>query len=103
MQAGEILVASSTDPDWEPVMRRVAAIVTDQGGGGPRILQLCRGEFGIPCIVGTGNATQILQTGQEEQCCCAEGNEGHVYQGLVPYRVETLSEVLFPRCGRKLC
>lgn len=101
VQAGEILVANSTDPDWEPVMRRVAAIVTDQGGRSAHAAIVSR-EFGIPCIVGTGNATQILQTGQEATVCCAEGSEGHVYQGLVPYRVETLSEVSTPKMRTKI-
>ena len=101
VQAGEILVASSTDPDWEPVMRRVAAIVTDQGGRTAHAAIVSR-EFGIPCIVGTGNATQILHTGQEATVCCAEGSDGHVYQGLVPYRVETLSEVATPKTRTKI-
>ena len=65
VQPGEVLVAQSTDPDWEPVMRRVAAIVTDQGGRTAHAAIVSR-EFGIPCIVGTGNAT--LCPGNRQRC-----------------------------------
>ena len=67
-------MAQNTDPDWEPAMRRVAAIVTDQGGRTAHAAIVSR-EFGIPCIVGTGNATSALTTGQEVTVCCAEGRK----------------------------
>src|SRR5579872_3614307 len=89
VQDGEILVAQNTDPDWEPVMRRVAAIVTEQGGRTAHAAIVSR-EFGIPCIVGTGNATERLATGQEATVCCAEGSEGHVYAGRLHFGTETI-------------
>jgi len=73
---GEVLVAQSTDPDWEPVMRRVAAIVTDQGGRTAHAAIVSR-EFGIPCIVGAGDATQRLTTGQEVTVCGHQENGRH--------------------------
>jgi pyruvate, water dikinase len=87
VQPREVLVAQNTDPDWEPVMRRVAAIVTDQGGRTAHAAIVSR-EFGIPCIVGTGNATRVLSTGREVTVCCSEGSEGHVYDGRLPFEIE---------------
>ncbi len=81
---GDVLVAPLTDPDWEPVMRRVAAIVTDQGGRTAHAAIVSR-EFGLPCIVGTTNATIALTTGMEVTVSCAEGSLGHVYSGRVPF------------------
>jgi pyruvate,water dikinase len=101
VQPGEILVAHNTDPDWEPVMRRVAGIVTDQGGRTAHAAIVSR-EFGIPCIVGTGNATQVLETGQEITVCCTDGNEGHVYAGLVPFQVEKISSTALPSMRTKI-
>ncbi len=89
VQDGEVLVATSTDPDWEPVMRRVAAIVTDQGGRTAHAAIVSR-EFGIPCIVGTGDASALLMTGQHVTVSCAEGNEGHVYAGRLDFGLETI-------------
>ena len=101
VQPGEILVASNTDPDWEPVMRRVAGIITDQGGRTAHAAIVSR-EFGIPCIVGTGNATKVLKTGQDITICCTEGNEGHVYSGLVDFRIEQLAETTLPQMRTKI-
>jgi pyruvate,water dikinase len=84
-----------TDPDWEPVMRRVAAIVTDQGGRTAHAAIVSR-EFGLPCIVGTGDATARLQDGDEVTVCCGEGAEGHVYPGRVPFTVERVDASLVP-------
>lgn len=95
VQDGEVLVATSTDPDWEPVMRRVAAIVTDQGGRTAHAAIVSR-EFGIPCIVGTGDASARLQTGQEVTVCCAEGNEGHVYAGALDFGLEKIDASAVP-------
>jgi pyruvate, water dikinase len=89
VQAGEVLIAENTDPDWEPVMRRVAAIVTDQGGRTAHAAIVSR-EFGIPCIVGTGNATRVLATGKDVTVCCSEGSEGHVYDGRLPFEIEKI-------------
>lgn len=101
VQSGEILVAANTDPDWEPVMRRVAGIVTDQGGRTAHAAIVSR-EFGIPCIVGSGSATQVLKSGQEVTVCCTEGNEGHVYAGLVPFQAEKLTTVALPSMRTKI-
>jgi pyruvate,water dikinase len=87
--AGEVLVAKTTDPDWEPVMRRVAAIVTDRGGRTAHAAIVSR-EFGVPCIVGTGNATSVLKTGQDVTVSCAEGPEGHVYAGRLAFDMERI-------------
>jgi pyruvate,water dikinase len=89
VQAGDVLVAERTDPDWEPAMRRVSAIVTDQGGRTAHAAIVSR-EFGLPCVVGTGRATNTLRTGDDVTVCCAEGAEGHVYLGTLPYAVERL-------------
>lgn len=86
---GEVLVARTTDPDWEPVMRRVAAIVTDQGGRTAHAAIVSR-EFGVPCIVGAGNATAVLHTGETVTVSCCEGAEGHVYAGRVPFDIDRI-------------
>lgn len=78
---GSVLVTSTTDPDWVPIMKRAAAIVTDHGGRTSHAAIVSR-ELGLPAIVGTGNATQILHTGQAVTVSCAEGDEGHIYAGL---------------------
>jgi len=101
VEVGEVLVATNTDPDWEPVMRRVAAIVTDQGGRTAHAAIVSR-EFGIPCIVGTGDATRDLKTGMEVTVCCAEGSEGHVYSGCLPYEVEHVEASAVPKSRTKI-
>ena len=95
VEAGDVLVARLTDPDWEPVMRRVAAIVTDQGGRTAHAAIVSR-EFGIPCIVGAGNATAILHGGDEVTVVCSEGPEGHVYPGLLSFAVEKIDVQAVP-------
>ena len=95
VEEGEVLVAEKTDPDWEPVMKRVAAIVTDQGGRTAHAAIVSR-ELGLPCVVGTGDATQILRDGQEVTVCCAEGAEGRVYGGRIPFEVERVDSALVP-------
>jgi len=96
VQAGDVLVARLTDPDWEPVMRRVAAIVTDQGGRTAHAAIVSR-EFGIPCIVGTGNATELLHEGDEITVACSEGPEGHVYSGRIDFEVEKIDSAAVPK------
>lgn len=86
-QAGEVLVTNKTDPDWEPIMKKASAIVTNQGGRTCHAAIIAR-EMGIPAIVGCGNGTQVVKTGQEITVSCAEGEEGRVYLGLVPFEVE---------------
>ena len=101
VQPGEILVAENTDPDWEPVMRRVAAIVTNQGGRTAHAAIVSR-EFGIPCIVGTGNATTTLASGRYVTVSCAEGSEGHVYDGRVPFDVKQIDAGAVPKTRTKI-
>ncbi len=96
VQPGEVLVAENTDPDWEPVMRKVAAIVTDQGGRTAHAAIVSR-EFGLPCIVGTGNATRVLQDGTDVTVSCAEGAEGHVYAGHIPFEIERIDAATVPK------
>ena len=86
-QAGEVLVTNKTDPDWEPIMKKASAIVTNQGGRTCHAAIIAR-EMGIPAIVGCGNATDVLNTAQEVTISCAEGDEGHVYKGLLPFEVQ---------------
>ena len=81
---GEVLVASMTDPDWEPIMKRAAAIVTDRGGRTCHAAIVSR-ELGVPCVVGTGNGTEALADGQVVTVSCAEGETGSVYRGAVPF------------------
>jgi pyruvate,water dikinase len=95
VHTGEVLVAKNTDPDWEPVMRRVAAIVTDQGGRTAHAAIVSR-EFGVPCIVGAGNATATLQTGQDVTVCCSEGAEGHVYAGRIEFDIDRIDATKVP-------
>jgi len=79
-----ILVTEMTDPDWGPIMQRAKGIVTDQGGRTSHAAIVSR-ELGIPAIVGAGDATEILQSGQEITLSCAEGDEGYVYDGILVY------------------
>jgi len=92
VEAGDVLVARLTDPDWEPVMRRVAAIVTDQGGRTAHAAIVSR-EFGIPCIVGSGNATEALRNGDEVTVVCSEGPDGHVYAGRIAFASEGVGRI----------
>ena len=89
IEEGDILVAPHTDPDWEPVMKRVSAIVTDQGGRTAHAAIVSR-ELGLPCIVGCGNASRALETGDEITVSCAEGSEGRVYPGKLDFEVEKM-------------
>src|SRR5687767_10629416 len=86
-QAGDVLVTSMTDPAWEPIMKRAAAIVTDRGGRTCHSAIISR-ELGIPCIVGAGNATEKIRTGTEVTVSCAEGDRGNVYYGKIDFSVQ---------------
>jgi pyruvate,water dikinase len=96
LQPGEVLVTEMTDPDWEPVMKRAAAVVTDRGGRTCHAAIVSR-ELGIPAIVGTGTGTSAVATGDEITVSCAEGEEGFVYRGLLPVRVERIDLAELPR------
>ncbi|MFS8860543.1 phosphoenolpyruvate synthase [Synechococcus sp. H60.1] len=95
-QAGEVLVTEKTDPDWEPIMKKASAIVTNQGGRTCHAAIIAR-ELGIPAIVGCGNATQVLRSGDPITVSCAEGEEGRVYPGLLPYEVTEIPLEELPR------
>jgi pyruvate,water dikinase len=78
---GEVLVADMTDPDWEPIMKRASAIVTNRGGRTCHAAIIAR-ELGIPAVVGTGAATRELLDGQLVTVSCAEGDTGYIYDGI---------------------
>ncbi len=87
--AGEVLVTDITDPDWEPLMKKAAAVVTNKGGRTCHAAIVAR-EIGVSTIVGTSNAMDVLQDGIEVAVCCAEGETGHVYQGRIEYELESI-------------
>ncbi|CUB05693.1 phosphoenolpyruvate synthase [Tepidiphilus thermophilus] len=87
VQPGDVLVTDMTDPNWEPVMKRAAAIVTNRGGRTCHAAIIAR-ELGIPAIVGCGNATEVLQEGEIVTVSCAEGDTGYVYRGKLDFEVQ---------------
>jgi pyruvate,water dikinase len=91
IQAGDVLVSDMTDPDWEPVMKRAAAIVTNRGGRTCHAAIIAR-ELGIPAVVGCGNATEIIADGVDVTVSCAEGDEGYIYDGRLDFE-ESLIEL----------
>ncbi len=95
-QAGDVLVTSRTDPDWEPIMKKASAIVTNQGGRTCHAAIIAR-ELGIPAIVGCDEATNAIRSGQAVTVCCAEGEEGHVYPGMLPFEIKEVELDQVPR------
>jgi len=87
VQAGDVLVTDMTDPDWEPIMKRASAIVTNRGGRTCHAAIIAR-ELDIPAIVGCGDATDRIHSGQELTVCCAEGDTGKAYEGKLAYEIE---------------
>ena len=98
---GAILVTQTTDPDWMPIMKRAAAIVTDHGGRTSHAAIVSR-ELGLPAIVGAGNATHLLHDEQEVTVSCAEGDEGFVYEGIADYDVEEVDFGSIPATRTKV-
>jgi len=98
---GAVLVTETTDPDWVPIMKRAAAIVTDHGGRTSHAAIVSR-ELGLPAIVGTGDATHILHDEQEITVSCAEGDEGFVYEGIADYEAEDLDLENIPETRTKV-
>ncbi|MDD5400607.1 MAG: pyruvate, water dikinase [Sulfurimonas sp.] len=86
---GDILVADTTNPDWEPVMKKASAVITNRGSRTCHAAIVAR-EIGVPAVVGCGNATAVLQDGQIVTVSCAEGDEGHVYEGKLEYSIKTI-------------
>jgi pyruvate, water dikinase len=101
VQSGEVLVADMTDPDWEPVMKRAAAIVTNRGGRTCHAAIIAR-ELGIPAVVGCGDATQKIREGQEVTVSCAEGETGHVYEGLLQFERKQIELDALPKIPVKI-
>ncbi|MCK9383667.1 MAG: phosphoenolpyruvate synthase [Nevskia sp.] len=101
VQPGDVLVTDMTDPDWEPVMKRASAIVTNRGGRTCHAAIIAR-ELGIPAVVGTGNATTTLRDGDEVTVSCAEGDTGFVYAGNVDYSVDEVQLDHMPEIPVKL-
>ena len=90
VQPGDVLVADMTDPDWEPVMKRAAAIVTNRGGRTCHAAIIAR-ELGIPAVVGCGNATDVLKDGMQVTVSCSEGDTGNIYDGLLEVEIIDLA------------
>jgi pyruvate,water dikinase len=101
VQAGDVLVADMTDPDWEPVMKRAAAIVTNRGGRTCHAAIIAR-ELGIPAVVGCGDATQRIGEAQEVTVSCAEGDTGYVYAGLLEYERKQIELDSLPQIAVKI-
>jgi pyruvate,water dikinase len=101
VQPGDVLVTDMTDPNWEPVMKRAAAIVTNRGGRTCHAAIIAR-ELGIPAVVGCGNATDLLTTGQQVTVSCAQGDEGRIYDGLIETEVEEVHRGAMPPLDLKI-
>ncbi len=86
-QQGDVLVTDMTDPDWEPIMKKASAIITNKGGRTCHAAIVAR-EMGVPAIVGCGNATDLLDTGMDVTASCCEGDTGIIYSGIIPYHKE---------------
>ncbi|HCE39524.1 phosphoenolpyruvate synthase [Alloalcanivorax profundimaris] len=101
VQAGDVLVTDMTDPDWEPVMKRASAIVTNRGGRTCHAAIIAR-ELGVPAIVGCGDATEQLKDGQEVTVSCAEGDTGNIYEGRLEFDVQRNSIESMPKLPFKI-
>ena len=101
MKQGDVLVTDMTDPDWEPIMKRASAIVTNRGGRTCHAAIIAR-ELGIPAVVGCGNATQQIKEGEEVTVSCAEGETGYVYDGLLDFEVQQTDIKKLPKLPFKV-
>ncbi|MBE9578935.1 MULTISPECIES: phosphoenolpyruvate synthase [Moraxella] len=101
VQDGDVLVSDMTDPDWEPVMKRASAIITNRGGRTCHAAIIAR-ELGVPAIVGCGNATELLTDGQAVTVSCAEGDTGFIYDGILDFEVQKNSVASMPELGFKV-
>jgi len=101
VQSGDVLVTDMTDPNWEPVMKRASAIITNRGGRTCHAAIIAR-ELGIPAVVGCGNATDLLASGKSVTVSCAEGDEGRIYDGLIETEVEEVRRGEMPEIGLKV-
>ena len=98
---GEILVTDMTDPDWEPVMKRASAIVTNRGGRTCHAAIIAR-ELGVPAVVGTSDASRVLQNGQAVTVSCAEGDEGLIYEGIQDFEISKIDLEEMPELPFKI-
>ncbi len=98
---GEVLVTDMTDPDWEPVMKRASAIVTNRGGRTCHAAIIAR-ELGVPAVVGTSDASQILKNGQAVTVSCAEGEEGHIYEDIQEFKIHKIDLKEMPELPFKI-
>lgn len=98
---GSVLVTEMTDPDWEPIMKKAAAIVTNSGGRTCHAAIISR-ELGIPCLVGTEHATRELPDGKDVTVDCSQGDEGYVYKGKVPFEIEETNLEKIPETKTKI-
>ncbi len=101
VQAGDVLVTDMTDPNWEPVMKRASAIVTNRGGRTCHAAIIAR-ELGIPAVVGCGNATEVLKDGALVTVACSEGDTGYIYDGLLETEVTDVQRGAMPECPVKI-
>lgn len=101
VQPGDVLISDMTDPDWEPVMKRASAIVTDRGGRTCHAAIIAR-ELGIPAVVGCGDATLTIRDGEEVTVSCSEGDTGFVYSGILPFEHERLDVETMPELPLKV-
>ncbi len=101
LQAGDVLVSDMTDPDWEPVMKRASAIITNRGGRTCHAAIIAR-ELGVPAIVGCGNATEVLVDGTQVTASCAEGDTGYIYEGALDFEVQKNSIDSMPPLAFKI-
>ena len=101
VQAGDVLVTDMTDPNWEPVMKRAAAIVTNRGGRTCHAAIIAR-ELGIPAVVGCGDATEMLKDGALVTVACSEGDTGYIYDGLLETEVTEVQRGELPYCPIKI-
>ena len=98
---GQVLVTDMTDPDWEPIMKIASAIVTNRGGRTCHAAIISR-ELGVPCLVGTNNATEAIKTGQKVTVSCVQGETGYVYDGMLNYKIKKLDLASFPKIRTKI-
>src|SRR5690606_34915228 len=101
VQPGDVLVTDMTDPNWEPVMKRASAIVTNRGGRTCHAAIIAR-ELGIPAVVGCGDATDLLGENKQVTVSCAEGDEGRIYDGLIETEVEEVRRGEMPEVAVKV-
>jgi pyruvate,water dikinase len=100
-ETGDVIVTDMTDPDWEPLMKRAAALITERGGRTSHAAIVSR-ELGLPCIIGTNNATKVIRTGKPVTVDCSQGEEGYIYEGALRYDVRHVNIKKIPKTRTKI-